>query len=110
MVGRRPSANHRHGQIHQLILANLINFIHTEDRRMKRNLRVPELLTRITVKPKQCDGRPCIRGMGTRVSDVLDLFSAGLSSEEILVEMPDLDADDLKASLAYTSRKLDHPS
>jgi uncharacterized protein (DUF433 family) len=70
---------------------------------------MPELLTRITVNPKQCGGRPCIRGMRIRVSDVLDLFTTGLSAEAILAEMPDLEADDLKAALAYASRKLDHP-
>ncbi|MEB3120381.1 MAG: DUF433 domain-containing protein, partial [Snowella sp.] len=43
-----------------------------------------ELLTRITINPKQCGGRPCIRGMRIRVSDVLDLFAAGLNAEEIL--------------------------
>jgi uncharacterized protein (DUF433 family) len=64
---------------------------------------MPELLTRITVNPKQCGGKPCIRGMRIRGSDVLDLFTAGLTAEEILVEMPDLEADDLKASLAYRS-------
>jgi uncharacterized protein (DUF433 family) len=64
---------------------------------------MPELLTKITVNPKQCGGRPCIRGMRIRVSDILDLFAAGLTAEEILVEMPDLEADDLKASLAYRS-------
>lgn len=68
-----------------------------------------ELLKRITVNPKQCGGRPCIRGMRIRVSDVLDLLAAGLSFEEILEEMPDLELDDLKAALAYASRKLDHP-
>jgi len=68
-----------------------------------------ELLNRITINPKQCGGRPCIRGMRIRVSDVLDLFAAGLSAEAILEEMPDLEADDLKASLLYASRKLDHP-
>lgn len=66
------------------------------------------LLSRITVNPKQCGGRPCIRGMRIRVSDVLDLFAAGLNAEEILEEMPDLEADDLKASLLYASRKLSH--
>jgi uncharacterized protein (DUF433 family) len=68
-----------------------------------------KLLERITVNPKQCGGRPCIRGMRIRVSDVLDLFAAGLTAEEILEEMPDLQADDLKAALFYASRKLDHP-
>jgi uncharacterized protein (DUF433 family) len=67
------------------------------------------LLARITVNPKQCGGRPCIRGMRIRVSDVLDLFAAGLSAEQILEEMPDLEMDDLKASLLYAARKLDHP-
>jgi uncharacterized protein (DUF433 family) len=68
-----------------------------------------ELLKRITVNPKQCGGRPCIRGMRIRVSDILDLFAAGLSAEAILEEMPDLEADDLKAPLLYASRKLNHP-
>ncbi len=67
------------------------------------------LLERITINPKQCGGRPCIRGMRIRVSDVLDLFASGLNAEEILEEMPDLEADDLKAALLYASRKLNHP-
>jgi uncharacterized protein (DUF433 family) len=60
-----------------------------------------DLLKRITINPKQCSGRPCIRGMRIRVSDVLDLFVSGLSAEQILEEMPDLEADDLKAALFY---------
>jgi uncharacterized protein (DUF433 family) len=40
---------------------------------------------------------------------VLDLFASGLGAEEILEEMPDLEADDLKAALLYASRKLNHP-
>ncbi|MCE2697007.1 MAG: DUF433 domain-containing protein [Nostocales cyanobacterium LE14-WE4] len=67
------------------------------------------LLERITINPKQCGGRPCIRGMRIRVLDVLDLFASGLGAEEILEEMPDLEADDLKAALLYASRKLNHP-
>jgi uncharacterized protein (DUF433 family) len=67
------------------------------------------LLSRITVNSKQCGGRPCIRGMRIRVSDILDLFAAGLNAEQILAEMPDLEADDLKAALLYASRKLNHP-
>lgn len=68
-----------------------------------------ELFKRITTNPKQCGGRPCIRGMRIRVSDILDLFAAGLNAEEILKEMPDLEADDLKAALSYASCKLNHP-
>ena len=64
---------------------------------------------RITVNPEQCGGRPCIRGMRIRVIDVLDLFAAGLSAEQILEEMPDLEMGDLKAALNYAARRLDHP-
>lgn len=68
-----------------------------------------KLSDRITINPEQCGGRPCIRGMRIRVIDVLDLFSAGLTAEQILEEMPDLEMDDIKAALAYASRRLDHP-
>jgi uncharacterized protein (DUF433 family) len=47
--------------------------------------------------------------MRIRVSDILDLFVTGLDAQQILAEMPDLEADDLKAALFYASRKLDHP-
>ena len=47
--------------------------------------------------------------MRIRVIDVLELFAAGLSADEILDEMPDLEREDLQASLAYAARKLDHP-
>ena len=67
------------------------------------------LLDRITVNPKQCGGRPCIRGMRIRVVDVLDLYATGLSSEQILKELPDLEPEDLKAALQFAARRLDHP-
>jgi uncharacterized protein (DUF433 family) len=67
------------------------------------------LLDRITINPKQCGGRPCVRGMRIRVVDVLDLFAAGLDAGQILDEMPDLEADDLKACLMYARRRMDHP-
>ncbi|MCZ2390747.1 MAG: DUF433 domain-containing protein [Acidobacteria bacterium] len=68
-----------------------------------------ELLKRITVDPKQCGGRPCIRGMRIRVIDVLELFAAGLTPDEILDEIPDLEREDLQAALAYAAQKFDHP-
>lgn len=48
------------------------------------------LLERITFNAQQCGGRPCVRGMRIRVSDVLDLLGAGLSMDQIVQEMPDL--------------------
>lgn len=68
-----------------------------------------EIANRITVDPQQCGGRPCVRGMRIRVSDVLDLFASGLTAAEILDEMPDLEAEDLEACLRFASRYLDHP-
>ena len=68
-----------------------------------------DLRGRITVNPKQCGGRPCIRGMRIRVVDVLNLFAAGLSAEQILEEMPDLEREDLQAALQYAARKIDYP-
>ncbi len=41
--------------------------------------------------------------MRIRVSDILELYSSGLSDEEILKEMPDLEEEDLKAALIYAS-------
>ena len=68
-----------------------------------------KLLERITSNPEQCGGRPCIRGMRIRVVDVLNLLAVGLSYEQVLEELPDLEAEDISASLLFASRRLDHP-
>ena len=70
---------------------------------------MPEVFDRITVNPKQCGGKPCIRGMRIRVSDVLDLLASGLSSSQVLEELPDLVQEDIDAVLRFASRKLNHP-
>lgn len=70
---------------------------------------VTELLDRITVDPEQCGGRPCIRGMRIRVTDVLDLLAIGLTPEEVRDELPDLEREDIHAALKFASRRLDHP-
>jgi uncharacterized protein (DUF433 family) len=66
------------------------------------------LIDRITVNSNQCGGKPCIRGMRIRVRDVLDMLANGASQEEILVDYPDLEAEDIRASIAYAARYLDH--
>ena len=66
-------------------------------------------ISRITFNPKQCGGRPCIRGMRIRVTDVLDLLAAGLSHDQILEELPDLELDDIKAAIQYARSRVDHP-
>jgi uncharacterized protein (DUF433 family) len=64
---------------------------------------------RITINPKQCGGRPCIRGMRIRVTDVLDLLAAGLNFDQILDEMPDLEREDITAAITYAKQGIDHP-
>jgi uncharacterized protein (DUF433 family) len=68
-----------------------------------------KLAERITVDPEQCGGRPCIRGMRIRVIDVLDLLANGLTPEQVLEELPDLEPADIAACLRFASRRLDHP-
>jgi uncharacterized protein (DUF433 family) len=67
------------------------------------------LAERITVNPEQCGGRPCVRGLRIRVTDVLDLLASGLSPEQVRQELPDLEAEDISACLRFASRRLDHP-
>lgn len=70
---------------------------------------MPKLSDRITVDPEQCGGRPCIRGMRIRVTDVLDLLANGLTPVQVLEELPDLEPEDIAACLRFASRRLDHP-
>lgn len=67
------------------------------------------LIERITANPRQCGGRPCIRGMRIRVTDVLDLLASGLTREQVLEELPDLEPEDVEACLRFASRRIDHP-
>ncbi len=64
---------------------------------------------RITFNPKQCGGRPCIRGMRIRVKDVLDLLAARVPEAEILADYPDLEPEDIQAAIEYAAAQLDHP-
>jgi uncharacterized protein (DUF433 family) len=66
-------------------------------------------MERITFNPEQCGGRPCIRGMRIRVKDVLDLLAAGVVEADILADYPYLEAEDLRACLAYAAEESDHP-
>ncbi|MBL8551227.1 MAG: DUF433 domain-containing protein [Hyphomonadaceae bacterium] len=69
-----------------------------------------ELLTRITSEAGKMGGRPCIRGLRIRVTDVLDLLAAGLTHDQIVSELPDLELEDIKAALAYAAKRIDHPT
>ena len=62
-----------------------------------------ELLKRITIEPDKCGGRPCIRGQRMRVADVLHLLSAGATFEEILIDYPFLEREDILAAIEYAA-------
>jgi len=66
-------------------------------------------LARITVRPDQCGGRPCIRGLRVRVKDILDLLATGATREEILEDYPYLEPADITAALEFAARETDHP-
>jgi len=57
------------------------------------------LVERITIDPQKCGGRPCVRGMRIRLSDVLDLLASGLSPAQVVEELPDLEPEDVRACL-----------
>jgi uncharacterized protein (DUF433 family) len=66
------------------------------------------LLSRITVEPGKCGGKPCIRGQRIRVKDILELLGAGATYEEILADYSFLERDDILAALTYAARQADH--
>ena len=68
-----------------------------------------ELLKRVTIIPGLMGGKPTIRGMRFKVTDVLGYLSSGMSVEEILGDFPYLEKEDITAALLYAAKKLDHP-
>lgn len=63
-----------------------------------------DLLQRITINPDICHGKPTVRNMRYPVSLILDLLSAGMTAEEIIVDYPALEKKDIQACLLYASR------
>lgn len=63
-----------------------------------------KLLERITVDPKICHGKPCIRGLRYPVNLILELLSGGMTQEEILADYEDLESEDIRAALAFAAR------
>jgi uncharacterized protein (DUF433 family) len=63
-----------------------------------------DLLSRITIDPQICHGKPCVRGLRYPVEFLLELLSGGMTAEQILADYPDLEPDDLRAVYAYAAR------
>jgi uncharacterized protein (DUF433 family) len=59
------------------------------------------LLERITLDPKVCGGKPCIKGTRIWVSLVLDFLADGMTESELLAEYPQLSHEDVLAAIAY---------
>lgn len=58
---------------------------------------------RITTEPDKMGGVPCIRGMRIPVATVVGMVAEGMTVEEILVDYPDLEADDVREALQYAA-------
>jgi uncharacterized protein (DUF433 family) len=67
---------------------------------------IDPLLERITVNPKIMVGKPVIRGTRVPVELIIKMLAQGIAEKEILKEYPRLEADDIKAALAYASTVL----
>jgi uncharacterized protein (DUF433 family) len=61
------------------------------------------LVDRISIDPKVCGGKPCIKGTRIWVSLVLDFLVEGIREEEILADYPQLTPEDIRACIAYAA-------
>lgn len=69
---------------------------------------MPGDVTRITIDPDVCNGKPVVRGLRITVESILDYVSAGETPEEILRQYPMLEKDDIAACLAFASQLMVH--
>ena len=67
-----------------------------------------ELLKRITINEKLCNGKPTIRGKRITVQTILEFLSAGETRKEILKQYPSLEDEDITACLAFAAKMMDH--
>ncbi|MEI8372228.1 MAG: DUF433 domain-containing protein [Planctomycetota bacterium] len=62
------------------------------------------LISRITIDPEVCHGKPCVRGLRYPVETLLELLSSGMTIEEILADYEDLTREDVLAALEFAAR------
>lgn len=65
-----------------------------------------ETLERITIDPNICHGKPVVRGMRWPVEVILDMLGSGMSTEEILIDHPELEILDIQVCLEYARRSV----
>lgn len=66
------------------------------------------LISRITIEPDICNGKPTIRGKRIAVQTILEFLAAGDSHEEILYQYPILEEEDIKACLEFASKLMNN--
>lgn len=67
-----------------------------------------ELISRMTVDPNICNGKPTIRGKRITLQTILEFLAAGDSQEDLLEAYPSLEPDDIRASLEFASKMMDN--
>jgi uncharacterized protein (DUF433 family) len=65
-----------------------------------------DLLSRITIDPLMCHGKPTIRGLRYPVESLLGYLAGGDSMEDVLAEFPDLEREDLLACIQFAAQSL----
>ena len=65
------------------------------------------LISRITINPDVCHGKPTVRNMRYPVEMILDLLSSGMTFQELIEDYPALENEDILACLAYASKLTD---
>lgn len=63
-------------------------------------------MSRITIDPNICHGKPVVRGMRYPVESLLEYLAGGDSIEELLVEFPDLHRDDVLACIEFAAESI----
>jgi uncharacterized protein (DUF433 family) len=64
-----------------------------------------DLLSRISIDPEVCGGKPCIKGTRIWVSLILDLLASGATEADVRTEYPQLAHDDILAAIAYGAER-----
>ena len=67
-----------------------------------------EKLQRITFEEGRCGGRPCIRGLRIRVTDILELLANDATFDEILADYSFLEIEDIYAAIECAAHQADH--
>ena len=70
---------------------------------MVNKMNEKELLYRITINPEIMVGKPTIRGLRITVEQILKALAAGLSTDELLEDYPELEKEDIEAALLYAA-------